>query len=93
MQCNFTTLAHAPPHAPAALGTQSDYVLPENLKTTAPNSYPRREIDGGEVRTTPAASSPFSGETAAVGGGTWLGLEEDDGPVILVQAPLSAMAR
>ncbi|KAI5335345.1 hypothetical protein L3X38_025478 [Prunus dulcis] len=61
------------------------------------NGIRRREIYGGEVWTTPAASSPFSGETTAAGGGSQLGLEEDDTsgleeddtPVILAPVPSS----
>ncbi|KAI5355050.1 hypothetical protein L3X38_007945 [Prunus dulcis] len=54
--------------------------IAENLKNTAQDSFPRidglrKEIDVGEVRTTPAASSPFSYETMAAGGWAWLGLE------------------
>ncbi|KAI5339350.1 hypothetical protein L3X38_018622 [Prunus dulcis] len=46
----------------------------------------RREIDRGEDRTTPAASSPFFGEIMAAGGGSWLGLEEYDAPSCLGEA-------
>ncbi|KAI5355573.1 hypothetical protein L3X38_008468 [Prunus dulcis] len=57
------------------------------------NGGRRREIGGCEDRTTPAASSPNSGETAAAGGGSWLGLEEDIVPVILVPAPVHSRGR
>ncbi|KAI5313033.1 hypothetical protein L3X38_042207 [Prunus dulcis] len=53
----------------------------------------RREIEGGEVRMTLAGSLPFFGEIAAANSGRWLGLEEDDGPVILVPALSSSVAR
>ncbi|KAI5351653.1 hypothetical protein L3X38_004544 [Prunus dulcis] len=52
----------------------------------------RWEIDGGEDWTTPAAYSPFFDEITAAGGGSWLGLEEDDAPVISVPAPSIAVA-
>ncbi|KAI5355041.1 hypothetical protein L3X38_007936 [Prunus dulcis] len=56
------------------------------------NGGRRREIDGCEDWTTPAASSPFFGEITAAGGGSWLGLEEDDAPVISVLAPSTVVA-
>ncbi|KAI5338338.1 hypothetical protein L3X38_017609 [Prunus dulcis] len=39
-----------------------------------------------------AASSPFFGEITTAGSGTWLGLEEDGGPVFLVLAPSALVA-
>ncbi|CAL8173724.1 unnamed protein product [Prunus armeniaca] len=40
MKSNFNSLAHAPPHAPAARGCVEKFPATENLHTNAHPSYP-----------------------------------------------------